>query len=127
MSVNAPVNVNEPLAPCFDHERLEAYQRALDFHIQVCALLPRRGRAVRDQLERASLSVVLNIAEGAGRTSPGDKRRFYEMARGSATESAAALDVLQRRGLLESERHRVARDVALRLVQMLSRLCMPRI
>jgi hypothetical protein len=47
------------------------------------------------------------------------------MARGSATESAAVLDVLRVRGLIDLGRHRAARDLAVRLVQMLSRLCGP--
>jgi four helix bundle protein len=72
-----------------------------------------------------SLGIVLCIAEGAGRTSSPDKRRFYEMARGSATESAAALDVLRVRRLLLADQHRAARDLAARLVQMRSRLCAP--
>jgi hypothetical protein len=48
-----------------------------------------------------------------------------EMARGSATESAAVLDVLRIRSLLDEETHRRARLLVLRLVQMLSRLCGP--
>ena len=122
MFVNVPVTVNEPFAPSFDHERLEVYQRALELHCQVCDVLTRGYRILRDQLERASLSVVLNVAEGAGRSSPADKRRFYEIARGSATESAAILDVLLRRRLLDRERQRTVRELALRVVQMLTRL-----
>jgi len=61
---------------------------------------------LRDQLERASLGIVLNIAEGAGRRSAADKRRFYEMARGSATETAAITDVLR---FADSHRYRSAR------------------
>ena len=128
MPENAPIPALPPVAPVptLDHERLEVYQRALEFHTLVLTLLPSRGfRALRDQLERASLGAVLCIAEGAGRTSCPDKRRFYEMARGSITESAAALDVLRVRRLLEPDRHRNARDLAVRLVQMLSRLCAP--
>src|SRR5262249_28801912 len=119
-----PVNVSRPST--LDHERLEVYQRALEFHALACTLVPRRGlRTVRDQLERASLGVVLNIAEGAGRTAGGDKRRFYEMARGSATPNPALFDVLRVRGLMEEGAHSRARLLALRLVQMLSRLCAP--
>ena len=128
MSVNAPIPVLPPVTsvPTLDHERLDVYQRALEFHSLVLALLPPRGfRNLRDQLERASLSVVLCIAEGAGRTSRQDKRRFYEMARGSATESAAVLDVLRVRRLLEPDSDRTAHALAVRLVQMLSRLCGP--
>jgi hypothetical protein len=47
------------------------------------------------------------------------------MARGSATETAAALDVLRVRRLLLADQHRAAWDLAVRLVQMLSRLCAP--
>ena len=113
-------------APALDHERLDVYQRALEFHAAVLQLVPRRGfRSIRDQLERASTGVILNIAEGAGRTSLPDKRRFYEMARGSATESAAVLDILRIRGLLDPARHAAARELAVRIVQMLSRLCGP--
>jgi four helix bundle protein len=127
MNVSVPVPVTESRdsrAPFLEHERLHVYQAALEFHALACTLVPRRGfSALRDQLERASLSAVLCIAEGAGRTSQADKRRFYEMARGSATESAAALDVLRVRGLIDASRYRPARDLVLRVVQMLSRLC----
>src|SRR5262244_89290 len=114
MSSNAPlplpVDVPRTIAPTLDHERLEVYHLALQFHALAGTLVPRRGlRAVRDQLERASLGVVLCIAEGAGRTAGADKRRFYEMARGSATESAAVLDVLRVRGVLDEEAHCRAR------------------
>ena len=128
MSMNAPIPALPGVAPVpsLDHERLEVYQRALEFHTLVLTLLPPRGfRTLRDQLERASLGVVLCIAEGAGRTSRPDKRRFYEMARGSMTESAVVLDVLRVRWLLEPGSHRKARDLAVRLVQMLSCLCAP--
>jgi four helix bundle protein len=68
---------------------------------------------------------VLNIAEGAGRRSAADKRRFYEMARGSATETAAITDVLRVRGLASQSQCSDARGLAVRVVQMLSRLVGP--
>jgi four helix bundle protein len=45
------------------------------------------------QLERALVSVVLNIAEGAGRWTNGDQRRHYQIACGSATEAAACVEI----------------------------------
>ena len=48
--------------------------------------------AVVDQLGRASESVVLNIAEGNGRYPDGDRRRFLDLAEGSAVKAAASLD-----------------------------------
>jgi four helix bundle protein len=90
------------------------------------ALPLRRGSGpLRDQLHRASLSVVLNVAEGAGRNARADKRRFYEIAKGSAAESAAALDVARLRRLAPEQASREARGLAVRLVQMLSRMAGP--
>ena len=119
-------NTNPSQYPMLDHERLEVYRLAVDFHGLVMSLVPRRGvRHIRDQLERSSLGIVLCIAEGAGRTSVKDKRRFYAMARGSATESAAAIDLLLVRGVASAHDCKDARAMVVRLVQMLSRLCAP--
>ena len=80
------------------NERLIAYRLALEFHARVATLARARGLAsLRDQLLRAVDSIVLNIAEGAGRTSRDDKRRFYDIALGSLTECAAVLDCLRNR------------------------------
>lgn len=86
-------------------------------------LVPRRGHsALRDQLDRASASVLLNIAEGCGRSSRSDKAQFYLIARGSAMESAAAVDVLLSRDLILPGTHRHARGLLIRVTQMLTRL-----
>ena len=58
--------------------------------------LPRGRRYLADQLQRAAVSIPLNIAEGAGEFSRKDKRRFYRIALRSATASAARLDVCRR-------------------------------
>jgi four helix bundle protein len=82
----------------FDHERLDVYQHSLEFVAFVAELVkPMTGSAcrnARDQLLRAAHSIPLNIAEGNGKRSLLDRKRFFEIARGSAMESAAALDVL---------------------------------
>jgi four helix bundle protein len=78
-----------------DHERLDVYNVALDFLVfanEVIERLPRGRSHLCDQLTRASTSIVLNLAEGAGKHSKPDKRRYYLTARASATESAALLD-----------------------------------
>ncbi|MEY4510487.1 MAG: hypothetical protein RLZZ450_2609 [Pseudomonadota bacterium] len=75
-----------------DHERLDVYRLALDFLVlanQVLETLPRGRGHLCDQLTRASICIVLNLAEGAGKHPKADKRRDYLSARGSATESAA--------------------------------------
>jgi four helix bundle protein len=105
-----------------EHERLDVYRAALAFHELASKVVPQRGHsALRDQLDRASVGIVLCIAEGAGRRSAPDKRRFYEMARGSA-ESAAVLDVLHARRLLSDHARTEGRQLLLRIVQMLTRL-----
>ncbi len=127
VSRDATTNATAPAAPSeleptLDAEKLTVYQVALELHGLVSGLVPPQHRVVRDQLERASLSVVLNIAEGAGRRSRKDKRRFYAMARGSACECAAAVDVLRHRRLAPEGACGSARSLALRVVQMLTKL-----
>ena len=113
----------------FDHERLDVYRVAIAFVVianDVVESLPRGRGYLADQLQRASTSVVLNIAEGAGEFSAKEKARFYRMAKRSATESAtecaAILDVCQQLGLIAEERYRVGREHLLRTVSMLVRL-----
>ena len=110
-------------AALLDAEKLDVYRIALEFHTITGRLVPKRGCAeLRDQLDRASISIVLNIAEGCGRRSPADKARFYSMARGSATECAAILDLLGVRGLVDDRLRKRARALLVRVVQMLTRL-----
>ena len=112
----------------FDHERLEVYQVALDFFdlagVVVDQLRHRGGRSnLADQLGRAALSIVNNISEGAGKFSKPDKGRFYSIAIGSATESAAMFDVCLRRELIASETHDRGKQLLERIVAMLIKLC----
>ena len=106
----------------FDHERLDVYQLALDFFDladEVVEQLPRGRGHLADQLARASLSTVNNIAEGAGKFSKGDKRRYYLSAMGSSTECAAMLDVCLRRKFIAVEVHRSGKTMLDRIVAML--------
>ncbi len=108
-----------------DHERLDVYRLALDFVVLangIIEALPRGRSHLADQFTRASMSVVLNVSEGAGKLSMPDKRRYYLTARGSATESAALLDIGLRLGLVDAATHKAGRDMVLRLVSMLIRL-----
>jgi four helix bundle protein len=109
-------------AALLDAERLDVYGVALEFHAKAAALALRADSVVRDQLRRSSLSVVLNIAEGAGRRSPAQKRHFYSVARGSAMESAATVDVLRVRGVAAHTECRPVRAQVVRIVQMLTKL-----
>jgi four helix bundle protein len=108
--------------PVLDAEKLVCYQLALDLQVLCGTLAPVTHRVLQDQLERASLSVVCNIAEGAGRRSRKDKRRIYVIARGSAAETAAIIDVLRLRRLAPEGACASARTLALRVVQLLTKL-----
>ncbi len=92
------------LAPLFDHEKLEVYHGSITFCAWAGELIEHLPRlAARDQLDRASTSIPLNIAEGNAKFSLADRSRFFEMARGSAVECAACLDVLVARKLATSD------------------------
>ena len=71
----------------FDHEKLEVYQDAIAFVAWLSPLLDGSGRIgeIKDQLDRASSSIALNIAEGNGKYSPKDRCRFFDIAHGLLT------------------------------------------
>ena len=120
---NPDTIIPEPFLPC---ERLDVYRLSLEFR-QSLAILDtvRNISSQRDQLFRASDSIVLNIAEGAGRMARADKRRHYSYALGSASECGAALALLHARGALREITYLERRMMIIRIVQMLSRLCGP--
>ncbi len=90
----------------FDFEKLEVYQKAKTFNWEITSMLKSIkciDSVVRNQLRRASLSIVLNIAEGTSRYSKADKRNFYVISRGSAFECVAVLDVMKDETLLSEK------------------------
>src|SRR2546422_7927247 len=105
----------------FDHEKLDVYREAIDFCGWVGDFLNAitAKAAAKDQLDRASTSIPLNIAEGNGKFSAKDRARFLEIARGSALECAACLDVLVARKLAAPEQIENAKENLARIVQML--------
>jgi four helix bundle protein len=105
----------------FDHEKLDVYQESIVFCSWVGDLLSEvtSKAAAKDQLDCASTSLPLNIAEGNGKFSDADRSRFLEIARGSALECAACLDVLVARRLIDAERIVPAKEQLVRIVKML--------
>jgi four helix bundle protein len=92
--------------PRFDHERLRAYQSSLRFIGWSEPILERipKTAAIYAQLDRARISILLNIAEGNAKFSPAEKCRYFDSAQGSAMECAGCLDVLfLKRALTEQE------------------------
>lgn len=107
--------------PYFDHEKLDVYRHSIAFCAWVGDLLPSitQKTAAKDQLDRASTSIPLNIAEGNGKFSVKDRARFLEMARGSALECAACLDVLVARKLATVEQVAGAKAELAAIVRMM--------
>ncbi len=113
----------------FDHEKLEVYQLELKFLTWVTNLLKEvrekkdpAFREVIDQLDRASLSTLLNTAEGNGKRGTKQRARYFDDARGSATECAACLDALVAKRAVTIERVAPGKEMLVRIVSMLSKL-----
>ena len=109
----------------FDHEKLDVYQAAIELVVvvdEVVEHLPRGRGYLADQLQRAGTSVPLNIAEGAGEYSGNEKVRFYRMAKRSATECAAILEVCRRLKLTHEASYAQGRELLLRIVAMLTKM-----
>jgi len=104
----------------FDHERLKVYRAAVSFCAWVTGqleVIPAKY-AAKDQLDRASTSIVLNLAEGNGKRSYPDRSRFFDIARGSAVECAACLDMLVVRRVLSDVLAEEGKNQLLEIVSM---------
>lgn len=105
----------------FDHEKLEVYKLAIAFVEWVDQLLEEipKSMAAYGQLDRASTSIPINIAEGNGKFTPPDRCRFFDISRGSSLECAACLGVLVARRKVTKERIAYAKEMLVRIVSML--------
>ncbi len=90
----------------FSFENLEVYKKAKSFNYKVNDLLNKisLNKSAADQLNRAALSIILNIAEGSGRYAKKDKRHFYVMARGSVFECVAIFDYFNDRKIIDNNK-----------------------
>ncbi|MBL6989154.1 MAG: four helix bundle protein [Bacteriovoracaceae bacterium] len=95
--------------------KFRTYQMAIMFYKGVQKL--RLPRHLRDQMDRASSSVVLNLAEGSGKRTPKDQRRFYSISLGSLRECEAVMDLVE----VDSELRQLADHIG----ACLYRLCYP--
>src|SRR5271165_5420423 len=110
------------MARQLDHERLDVYRCSIEFlslAVRIGSGLARGQADLRDQLQRASTSIPLNIAEASGKTSAADRARFHAIARGSALECGAVLDVLGVMGAAKHEDIRRAKPLLERITAML--------
>jgi four helix bundle protein len=104
----------------FDFQNLEVYKKAKTFHINCKHLIEtnKLPSYTNNQFGRASLSIALNIAEGAGKFSKPDRRNFYITARASVYECVAIIDILHDEHIISNE---IFNDL-LRMADELSRI-----
>lgn len=108
----------------FDFENFTVYQKAEHLYQIVVVILKNKSidKILRDQLKRASLSIVLNIAEGAGKYAHNDKKNFYSIARGSTNECVAIIRILRIENQISIELFQNAYSDLLEIAKMLSSL-----
>lgn len=112
----------------FGHEKLDVYQLGLDFITWLTDLLaelkgkPSVTSEVCNQLDRASLSALLNTAEGNGKRERQIRARYFDDARGSAAECAACLDALVAKRATTRGRVEPGKALLARIAQMLTKV-----
>ena len=110
----------------FDFERLDVYQKALEFMgsvFQVTKSLSREYQySIADQMRRAGLSILNNIAEGSGKLSKREKAQFYKTSLNSARECIPMLTVLMSEQQLEAATHQMLRRDVVHIANMLGKL-----
>ena len=107
-----------------NHKKLDIYATSRAF-VQECYKLtnylpPEERFGMISQIRRAALSVHLNIAEGASRRSENERRRYYEIARGSVIEIDAALDIAKDLSYLETRKIDILGKLLIQCFKMLS-------
>ncbi len=105
----------------FGHETLNVYQESIHFITWITELLETipKSLSAHNQLDRASTSIPLNIAEGNGKHTSADRCRYFDSARGSALECAACLDVLVAKKKVDEKRVTKGKEQLYQIVSML--------
>lgn len=109
----------------FIFQKLLVYQKALDFAEYTSKLtdtFPKGTYYLTDQLNRAALSISLNIAEGNGRWHKADRRNFFIIARGSCHECVPILEICYRRKLIQEEQFKSLNEDLEEIAKMISGL-----
>lgn len=109
----------------FAFEKLLVYQKSVDFADAICQRTESFSRGygfLVDQLNRASLSIAANIAEGNGRFTKPDRKHFFGIARGSVQECVPLLELALRRNLLTEQDHQDLKRRLEEIARMLSGL-----
>ncbi len=112
-------------SPKFKFEDLKVYQKALDFVDDVYVITKRFPKeeiyGLSSQYKRASVSIPLNIAEGAGDTDA-QFNRYLQMAWDSLKECVVCSTIAQRQGFITIEEDKEARIKLSELSKMITSL-----
>ncbi len=109
----------------FIFEKLTVYQKSVQFSANISKLtdtFPKGNYYLIDQLNRAALSISLNIAEGNGRWHANDRKQFFIIARGSVHECVPILEVCVSKRLITPETHQSLRSELEEISRMISGL-----
>jgi four helix bundle protein len=105
-----------------NHEKLICYQKALQLAKNLHNEYQSFGLGyayIKDQTKRAISSVCLNLCEGNAKRSLKDRRRFFDIAKGSIAEVSACLDLMEAFGLISSSTHQQYKSEAVEVIKML--------
>ena len=105
----------------FDHEKLLVYQKSLQFIEWLSNNIDCANYKIPiiNQLDRASISILLNIAEGNSRTTSNDKCRYFDISRASAMECAACLDILFVKKIINETINQTGKKYILEIVSII--------
>lgn len=109
----------------FMFENLEVYKKAIDIADELSTLTESFSKGnyyLSDQLNRASLSIATNIAEGNGKYHKADRINFFRIARGSAFECIPILELCKRKKLIKAEETKVFKERLDEICKMLTGL-----
>ncbi len=109
----------------FDFERLEVYQKAKEQNKEILTYLRNNKQIdsyIRDQLKRASISIIINIAEGSGKFSKADKKNYYTISRGSVYECVSLLELLFDESYIDQKQFSIFKDKYETISKMLYKL-----
>ncbi len=107
----------------FMFENLEVYKKAMQFMVDIYKLNSSvKERNIKDQLQRAALSIPLNIAEGQGRIHGREKRQFYNTARGSLLECVPLIQACRSLCFISEEKYQCLYLLAEEIGKMLTGL-----
>lgn len=102
-------NVEEKLNNIKDFRDLKAYKIMIEFYSKlypILAKLPYHEQyGIFDQLDRCSMSIIANLAEGNGKLYKKVELNFYSISFGSANECQAWLDIMKIKGYIDLKTH----------------------